>query len=248
MAIAYIRSTVAKRSDGKNAVAMAAYRSGDKLVDRATGRKYKYRVTIKVDYSEILTPSAIIIVRDNQWLIEREKLWNQVERSEKRGDAQIARELIIAIPRELEQNNQIALVREYVRTSYVERGMVADIIIRQLDGDNPHACVMLTMRGLQIDEQGRVTFGKKNRSWNDRKLYKEQRQEWDRLANQYLKQAGYDIQIDSRSYLDRGIDRLPQIHLGKAVTEMRHKGVKTDRGIEYDRIDWINNNLDLIDS
>ena len=117
-------------------------------------------------------------------------LWNRVEASEKRYDAQLTREMIIAIRRELDRDNQIALVREYAQTTFVDRGMIADINLHHLDGDNPHAHVMLTMRELKIDEQGIVSFGNKDRTWNDKKLIEIQKKEWEILTNQYLDRAG----------------------------------------------------------
>jgi MobA/MobL family len=238
MAIAFVQSRVAGRSDGKSAVAMAAYRSGDRIVDLASGKTHDYTAKSGVDYSEIISPVAA--TAGNEWMTDREKLWNLVEAGEKRYDAQLAREIVIAIPRELDRDDQIALVREYVQSSYVDRGMIADINLHHLDSDNPHAHVMLTMRELHIDDRGIVSFGNKDRTWNDKKLLQKQKLEWDGLANQYLERAGIDVRIDSRSYEEQGIDRIPQIHLGVAVSQMRARGIQTDRGDLYDQIEQAN--------
>jgi MobA/MobL family len=241
VAICFVRAKVIGRSGGKSATAAAAYRSGEKIVDRATNKTHDYTKKAGIDHSEILTP--VPATASNQWLIDRSALWNQVEASEKRYDAQLAREMIIAIPRELDRSEQINLVREHVKSSYVDRGMVADINLHHLDGDNPHAHVMLTMRELKIDDQGTVSFGNKDRTWNDKKLLETQIEEWEVVANQYLERAGVDTRIDSRSYEEQGISRIPQIHLGKNVTAMRRQGIPTERGDLYDQIERANQDI-----
>jgi MobA/MobL family len=241
VAICFVRAKVVSRGGGGSAAAAAAYRSGEKIKDEATGKTHDYTKKQGVDHSEILSPIAATV--GNEWLTNRFALWNRVEASEKRYDAQLAREMIIAIPRELAQPDQIALVREYVQTTFVDRGMIADINLHHLDGTNPHAHVMLTMRELKIDEQGIVSFGNKDRSWNDKKLLETQIKEWEVVANQYLERAGYDLRIDSRSYEEQGISRIPQIHLGKNVTAMRRQGIPTERGDLYDQIDRANEDI-----
>jgi MobA/MobL family len=242
MAIAYVRSTVASRGNGKSATAMAAYRSGSKIRDQASGKVHDYTQKLGVDHSVILSP--IVAAGKNQWLTDREKLWNNVEGFEKRYDAQLSREIVIAIPRELSNTDKVDLVCQYVQSSFVDRGMIADINIHHLDGNNPHAHVMLTMRDLVIDEQGNVTFANKNRSWNDKKLYQKQKLEWDKIANNCLERSGSHQRIDSRSYEEQGIDKIPQIHLGARVCQMRAQGIATDHGNLYDQIAAANDQLD----
>jgi MobA/MobL family len=241
VAICFVRAKVVSRGGGGSAAAAAAYRSGEKIKDEATGKTHDYTKKQGVDHSEILSPIAA--TPGNEWLTDRSKLWNRVEAVEKRYDAQLAREMIIAIPRELDREDQINLVREYVQTTFVDRGMIADINLHHLDGTNPHAHVMLTMRELKIDEQGIVSFGNKDRSWNDKKLLETQIKEWSDFANQYLDRAGFDNRIDSRSYAEQGISRIPQIHLGKNVTAMRRQGIPTERGDLYDQIDKANQDI-----
>jgi MobA/MobL family len=241
VAICFVRAKVVSRGGGGSAAAAAAYRSGEKIKDEATGKTHDYTKKQGVDHSEILSPIAA--TAGNEWLTNRSALWNRVEASEKRYDAQLAREMIIAIPRELDREDQINLVREYVQTTFVDRGMIADINLHHLDGTNPHAHVMLTMRELKIDEQGIVSFGNKDRSWNDKKLLETQIKEWEVAANQYLERAGVDTRIDSRSYAEQGISRIPQIHLGKNVTAMRRQGIPTERGDRYDQIDKANQDI-----
>lgn len=228
MAICFVKAKVIGRSGGQSAVAAAAYRSGLKLTDDRTGDIHDYRKKRGVDYSEILTPFAAI--NENDWLTDRSKLWNKVEASEIRSDAQLSREMIIAIPIELDRDAMIKLVCEHVQGSYVDRGMIADINLHDLDGNNPHAHIMLTMRELIINGEGTINFGKKNRAWNDKKLVETQKREWGKLANQCLKHAGIDARIDSRSYEEQGINKIPQIHVGAAASRMEKRGIKTQRG------------------
>ena len=237
MAIYHHSASVIKRSSGKSAVAGAAYRAGEKIEDLRTGLTHDYTKKTGVDHSEIIIPH--MPTADNSWLKERAQLWNRVEAFEKRYDAQVAREINIAIPTELDRNKQIALVREYVKTNYVERGMVADVNFHDLESNNPHAHIMLTMRDL-IVANGRVEFGNKNRDWNSKDLLLEQRQSWETLANKYLAAAGHDIRIDCRSLAEQEIDHIPQIHLGKNVTALRAKGISSERGDRYDQIDLAN--------
>ena len=240
MAIYHHSVSVIKRSSGKSAVAGAAYRAGEKIEDRRTGIAHDYTKKSGVNHSEIIAP--VPATGENIWLTDRAQLWNRVEANEKRHDAQLAREVNIAIPIELDQNEQIALVREYVKTNYVERGMIADVNFHDLESNNPHAHIMITMRDLIVAD-GKVEFGNKNREWNSKDLLLEQRQSWETLANKYLAAAGYDVRIDCRSLAEQEIDRIPQIHLGKDATAMRRQGIPTERGDRYDQIDLANAEL-----
>jgi MobA/MobL family len=241
VAIYHNSVSIVKRSAGKSAVAAAAYRSGCKLKDERTGLTHDYTRKSGVDYSVILTPI------EADWIADQAELWNAVEAAERRGDAQLAREITVAIPCELSRDNQIELVREYVQKNYVDRGMIADVNFHHLDGNNPHAHILLTMRDLKVDDQGEVSFGNKNRKWNDWQdaaSFTQNRENWATIANQYLIEAGYpDVQIDHRSNADRGIETIPQIHLGVKTAAARKKGITSKRSNEYDRIEIANDNI-----
>ena len=238
MAIYHNSVSVIKRSAGKSSIAAAAYRAGEKLKDERTGLTHDYTRKTGVDYSVVLSPVAA------DWMVDRERLWNRVEAAEKRGDAQLAREITVAIPIELDRASKIELVLEYVQKNYVDRGMIADINFHHLNGENPHAHIMVTMRDLKIDEKGDISFGKKNREWNDWKdaaSFIKNREYWAKIANQYLINAGYpDAQIDHRSNADREIETIPQIHLGAKTAATRKKGIASERSKEYDRIEIAN--------
>ena len=174
-------------------------------------------------------------------MYNRADLWVAIERKEdastRRNTAQLARELILALPTELGHAKKQSLVRGYVQAHFVVRGMVADIAYHDFDKHNPHAHVLLTLR--EILPEG---FGKKDRSWNKRELVKQWREEWANHVNRQLEQEGHDARIDHRSLKDRGIEREPQIHLGPIVIEMERKGIQTEMGDTYRAIAAANDN------
>ena len=177
MAIYHLRLKVISRSLGRaarpggatrrSAVAAAAYRSGERLFDSAQGKWFEFDKP-DVIHTEILAPSNVAVPK---WVYDRQTLWNMVERAEKRVDAQPAREVEITLPRELNRDQQIALVRSFVREEFVALGMVADIAIHRplaSDGrEQPHAHVLLTMRRLDPGSETGFCLTKE-RDWNER--------------------------------------------------------------------------------
>jgi MobA/MobL family len=243
MAIYHLSASIIKRSAGRSVTAAAAYRTAAKIEDLKTGIVHDYSRKQGVDYSEIISPVSTNSNSNNDWLTNRAELWNKIELVEKRKDAQLAREVTIAIPTELSKLDQIALVREYVQTNYVAAGMIADINLHHLDGDNPHAHILLTMRNLQTSPAGVVEFGLKNTDWNSKDLLLAQRKSWEEVANKYLAARGLDTRIDCRSLEEQGSPYIPQIHVGVHAMAMKRKGIPTDRGEEFDRIEAANNDI-----
>jgi ATP-dependent exoDNAse (exonuclease V) alpha subunit len=213
------------RSSGRCSVAAAAYRSGQKLVDHYQGMNFDFTHKDKVDYSQIYTPDYC----PNEFR-DREKLWNAVEFAEKRKDAQTAREVEISIPCELNRQEKIELVQNYVNKNFVQKGMIADVNIHNITGHNPHAHIMLTTRDVTCDG-----FQKKNRDWNNTELLKSWRKNWEVEQNQALEKKGLEQRVDCRSYKEQGIELKPQIHLGANVNniEKEHKLECQQKGIEY---------------
>jgi ATP-dependent exoDNAse (exonuclease V) alpha subunit len=223
MAIYHFSAQIISRAKGRSAVAAAAYRSGEKLVDQRTGLTYYYRSKSGIKEKAIFAPSNAPL-----WMhLDRQRLWNAVEASEKRKDAQLCREVNIALPRELNEREQRDLVTEYVQDQFVSKGMIADVAIHRDRKENPHVHIMLTMR--KIDRSSETGFGKKERAWNERERIEEWRREWAAYANRHLELSGYTKRIDHRSLKDQGIDRLPELHEGPAVRAMTSKGIQTDR-------------------
>jgi Ti-type conjugative transfer relaxase TraA len=225
MAIYHFTAKIIQRSQGRSAVAAAAYRSANELHDQRQGQSFDYSDKPHVVHSEIILPEGA-----PAWMADRSQLWNAVEMGEKRKDSQMAREVEFAIPQELSQAEGIALAREFVEREFVARGMVADLNVHW-EADNPHAHVMLTMR--EVNGQG---FGYKATAWDKVALLKEWREHWADLANQRLLRAGYDMRIDHRSYKDQGVVLEPTSHLGKAVDEMRARGAYTERARRLDEV------------
>ena len=237
MAIYHFSAKVISRAKGKSATASAAYRSAAKIVDRRTGLIFDYTRKKGVDYSFILTPPLA-----PGWMKKREELWNKVEEAERRKDSQLAREIEVAIPVELNKDEKLKLVRDFASEQFVKQGMVADISFHELQSHNPHAHIMLTMR--EIEGEG---FGKKNREWNKRELIGEYRQAWADLANRALSEAGREERIDHRSLEAQGINRIPQIHLGANVNAMRKRGISTDRWEKYLSIEKANQEIESLE-
>ncbi len=225
MAIYHFTAKVISRSKGRSAVAAAAYRSGSKLHDARQDLNFDYTQKSEVVFSEILLPEGA-----PAWMANREALWNAVEAGEKRKDAQLARDIEFALPQELSREQAIALARDFVRSEFVARGMVADLNVHR-ESDNPHVHLMLTMR--EVTQGG---FGRKVTEWNKVALLKEWRERWAELANEHLLRAGHDVQIDHRSYKDQGVELEPTSHLGKAVEEMAARGEYAERARQLEEV------------
>lgn len=219
MAIYYLDAKVISRSTGRSAVAAAAYRSGEILFDERYEKEHDYSKKQNIVYTEILLPEGAPL-----GLKDRERLWNEVERCEKRKDAQLARELVIALPKELTLQQNIELIKEYIQSDFVDKGMIADICVhndKAIDGEpQPHAHVLLTMREMNLEkgEEGReVCFGKKIREWNLKENLLLWRESWAEVANRHLALNGHDRRIDHRTLEEQGIELTPGIKVGASV-------------------------------
>lgn len=230
----------------RSAIAAASYRSGETLYDEQEQKTFDYTRKEDIRHSEIITP-----VNAPAWAKNRQDLWNTVEKTEKRKDAQLARDVIAVFPRELNIDQCKTMIREYVNDNFVSNGMIADFSIHEADasdgGKNPHAHIMLTMR--EIGEDG---FGKKNREWNDQKLVTKWRGSWETYSNQYLEMAGYDVKVTLQSYENLGIEKVPGVHMGAEQWNLEQKGEKTrkgtqNRGVKHENVinDSIHNTLEV---
>ena len=190
VAIFHLDFKIVKRSEGRSSVAKAAYHARCRITDERTGDTYDYSRRTDLCGHFILAPvnAPEHIVKDST------ALWNEVERVERQQNGQTARYFDVAIPAELNNDDKKKLVLEYCQKNFVDKGMIADIAFHDLDSDNPHAHVMLTLK--TIDKNG---FGKKERSWNDRKMSVLWRESWASMANSYLAAAGSSERIDHRS-------------------------------------------------
>jgi Ti-type conjugative transfer relaxase TraA len=210
MALYHFSAKVIQRSQGRSAVAAAAYRAAEELHDKLLDQDHDYTAKQHVVHKEIMLPDGA----PERWT-DRETLWNEVEAAERRKDAVLARDIEISLPRELGQAEAVALVQDFVREQFVARGMVADLNVHWTKardgGEQPHAHVMLTMRRVEGDG-----FGLKQRAWNDKALLRTWRERWAEVANARLHELGHDARIDHRSYAAQGIDLEPQHKIGPA--------------------------------
>src|SRR5689334_2419470 len=193
MAIYHLHVKVIGRKSGSSAVASAAYRSGSRLRDERLERSHDFSGKRGVVHSEVILPENA----PEAWS-DRERLWNDVEAFEIRKDAQLAREVEFALPREMTQAQGIELSRDFVQAEFVDRGMIADLNAHwdmAEDGmPNPHAHVMLNMRS--VDENG---FGQKARDWNRTEIAGLWRERWAEIANERLSELVIVARIDHRS-------------------------------------------------
>ncbi len=224
------------RAHGRSAIAAAAYRSGQRLVDEGRGVVADFSRRQGVVHAEILAPAGCA-----SWLSDRQSLWNGVERHEKRSDAQLAREFNVALPHELSDAERLDLVRAFVSRHFVQCGMVADIAIHRpvaAKGDDPrnhHAHVMLTLR--RATPQGLDPV--KTREWNSAELLREWRRQWAEHCNALLDdRALQHVRIDHRTLAVQrdsarqagdhvaatALDRLPELHIGPRALAAGRRG------------------------
>ncbi|MBK4770691.1 MAG: hypothetical protein FT726_13685 [Pantoea sp. Morm] len=226
MAIFHLSFSMLKRSAGKSSCYLAAYNARERIEDVRTGDVYDYSYRSDLFHHCILAPehTPFNIIENSA------VLWNQIEQIEKRKDAQLSRYFDIAIPVELDNDAKIALVKNYCKRNFVSKGMIADISFHDLEGHNPHAHVMLTLR--EITPQG---FGNKNRDWNEHDLMDEWRASWSRMSNRALERTGSTKRIDHRSL---SAQREEAIVLAKAAQETGREDIANEhlaKAIELDR-------------
>ena len=228
MAIYHLHVKVIGRKAGSSAVASAAYRSGSRLRDERLDRSHNFSAKRGVVHSEVMLPENA----PEAWG-DRERLWNDVEAFEVRKDAQLAREVEFAIPREMTQAQGIELARDFARGEFVGRGMIADLNVHwdfSEDGmPKPHAHVMLTMRA--VDANG---FGRKVRDWNRTEMVERWRERWAALGNERLAELDIDARIDHRSLEAQGIPLEPQSQIGAPAKRIEEGGIASE-GSEADR-------------
>jgi len=261
MAIYHCSIKIISRGSGKSAVAASAYRAGEKITNEYDGITHDYTKKSGVIHTEILLPeNAPIEYKD------RAILWNAVEKIEKNKNSQLAREIELALPKELSERDNRLLVRSYVKKNFVDEGMCADIAIHDTGTGNPHAHIMLTMRPFNLDgtwgakskkkyildeygEKIRLKSGELKTTkicandWNEQTKAEEWREDWAKAVNFYLDRAGVDEQVDHRSFERQGIEKIPTVHLGVAAHQMEKRGIKTELGNQNRHIALINQQI-----
>lgn len=201
MAIFHLDFKIVKRSEGMTSVAKAAYHARTRITDDRIGETYDFSHRTDLHGHIILAPASA----PSHIIESSSALWNEVERVERQNNGQTARYFDVAIPVELSNDDKKKLVAEYCQKNFVDKGMIADIVFHDLDSKNPHAHVMLTLKTITA-----AGFGKKDRSWNDKKMMIQWRESWATMSNNYLEAAGSEERIDHRSLRTQCADALTQ--------------------------------------
>lgn len=238
MALYHFSAKVFSRSS-RNTVNALAYRAGCKLYDERTGQTFNYQKK-EVQHVELVLPKdAPDWAREIQDLmkIDRQKgvqaFCNIVEGAEKRIDAQVWREFEFALHRELNDEQNIALAREFVEDQICFHGMAAQLnfhfdVDKKTGEEKPHCHVLVTTR--RLEENG--LSPKKERDWNAKSFLCELRMKWGEYSSFHLKLNGHDIHIDHRSNKERGIEMEPQPKLGRGVRECEERLQRLEGNIE----------------
>ncbi|WFU07543.1 MobQ family relaxase (plasmid) [Rhizobium sp. CB3171] len=234
MASYHFSVNIIGRKAGRSSVAAAAYRAAERLQDERSGAVHDYERKRGVAHREIMLPEDA-----PAWMRDRQALWNHVEKLEKRRDAQLAREINMALPHELTHEQRLDLVRTFVSEQFVSRGMAADVALHDpssADGDrrNFHAHVMLTLRQCERNGLRRV----KTREWNSDAMLLQWRTAWAEHQNRALERAGHRVRVDERRLdvqrqeAERSgdrraastLDRAPEIHMGRRGRQAERRG------------------------
>ena len=250
MPVPHLEIRIVQRSKGSSAVAGAAYQAGEKLFSEYDQKMKNYLYKKEVVYTEVMLPTNA-----PPGYADRATLWNAAEEVEKQWNSQLARRFVVALPRETPTEMYPQMMQEYCREHFVSKGMCCDFAIHDPDppGHNPHCHIMLTMRAIDengkwlpksrkvydLDENGeriRLPSGnwKSHKEdtvdWNDQKYAEIWRQGWADTANRYLEAIGSPERLDLRSYARQGIDKIPTVHMGPAVSQLEKKGIQTNIG------------------
>lgn len=251
---------IISRGKGQSCMASCAYYSGEKKYSEyECCWKYPHSSSSRVKWVEVmLPPNAPRAYADPQ------TLWNAVDAAETSVNAQTARSMLFALPRELTDEQNLALVRDFCQKEFVDKGMVCNFFYHDKGDGNPHVHIMLTLRAMDengkwlpksknvyaLDENGkriRAPNGSWKRvkvntvDWNERKYGEIWRQDWAAAQNAALEAAGRAERVDMRSLERQGVeDRLPQKHLGPTASALEHKGVSSERGDENRKIISVN--------
>ena len=256
MAITHFTPQLISRGDGRSAVAAAAYRHCAKMENEREGRVADFSHKPGKVHDEFVLPAdapawARSLVADQSVAGASEKFWNKVEEFETRKDAQLAKELIMALPRELTTEQNIALMREFVAEHISTRGLVADWVFHDAPG-NPHAHLMTTLRPLSeggfggkrvpvLGENGKPARTKSGqiayRLWaGDKADFVALREAWYEIQNKHLHINGHDLYVDGRSYAARGIDLEPTTHIGVASKALQRQATAAGRVPDLERL------------
>ena len=222
MAIYHLSAKIISRKAGRSSTAAAAYRAAVEIVDERTGEIHDYRRKGGVQHAEIVIPSV------SDWQPTRAELWNVAELKNKRQDAQVAREFIVALPDELDPAERQRLAVDFAREIADRYSVAADVAIhapsREGDDRNYHAHILTTTnrvegrvlgnKARELDLVAHNMGGKVGQANEIDRL----RARWAELMNERLRENGLEARVDHRSHVERGIETAPTLHLGPGAT------------------------------
>jgi len=237
----------------KNIVASASYRSDEALYSERTDEKIKFRNHTVKPESMILTPQHA-----PDWTKDRQRLWNEVDKVEKSNaktkNPRLAKEVLLSLPNDFDREVQTELTKDFIKSEFVDKGMVADISIHRDDMNNPHAHVLLTQRPFnsdgtwgkktktrtQYDENGHAILNKNGNKVRKQERFadfdfKEVRKHWELKLNQYSEREQSLRRYDSRSFEAQGLDKIAEIPLTREEYRLEQNEQKRceKEGIEY---------------
>lgn len=193
MALYRLEMQNVSRSDGVSSVAKAAYRHRSVMIDHRTGEIHGEKSLDRDDlvYAEILRPENT----PDCLHVPSEVLWNIIEKKENRSNSRTAKEFKITLPRNLSNEQNIALMKDFLLNHFVDKGIICDFVLHNdKDNKNPHAHVMITTREIKADG-----FGKKVRSWDTEETLQQWRKDWAKVQNIHLKNAGLKSRVSHRT-------------------------------------------------
>lgn len=237
----------------KNIVASASYRSDEELYSERTDEKIKFR-------NHTVKPESMILTPQNapNWTKDRQRLWNEVDKVEKNNSKAnnpiLAKEILLSLPNDFDREVQTELTKDFIKSEFVDNGMVADISIHRDDINNPHAHVLLTQRPFnadgtwgkktktrtQYDENGNAILNKNGNKVRKQERfanfdYKEVRKHWELKLNQYSEREQSLRRYDSRSFEEQGLEKIAEIPLTREEYRLEKNEQRRceKQGIEY---------------
>ncbi len=257
MAVPHFSVSIVARGAGRSAVMSAAYRHCAKMDFEREARAVDYRAKQGLLHEEFVVPADApawlsSLIADRFVSGASEAFWNRVEVFEKRSDAQLAKDVTIALPIELTADQNIALMREFVASHILSRGMVADWVYHDAPG-NPHVHLMTTLRPLTAEgfgakkvqvlspdgrplrnDAGKIVYELWAGGADDFNVF---RDGWFECQNRHLALAGLDIRVDGRSYNSQGIEAEPTIHVGVGAKAIERKSAASEKQLLLDRLE-----------
>lgn len=242
----------------KNIVASASYRSDEALYSERTDEKIKFR-------NHTVKPESMILTPQNapEWTKDRQRLWNEVDKVEKNNaktkNPRLAKEVLLSLPNDFDREVQTELTKDFIKSEFVDKGMVADISIHRDDMNNPHAHVLLTQRPFnsdgtwgkktktrtQYDENGNAILNKNGNKVRKQERFadfdfKEVRKHWELKLNQYSEREQSLRRYDSRSFEDQGLEKIAEIPLTREEYRLEKNEQKRceKEGVEYQPVTY----------